>query len=344
MRKRFAPIGVAALAALFFGCATAVPMRVTKPAEVNMAGARNIAVFDFTYPVQGITLKSEKEIFNLLLTEALDLKIEEDTIEKRIAAYASNNLVQSLVETDYFQVLSPKDVTQAMIGADNPNLGLTDVGLALGADAIIVGSVDVMTPEEKTYQKDVYVKDPKTKKLVKTKADYISRSIYIEITYRVLDAADGSMYASRTLENNQSREVKLDDKDKLPKYEDLYLKAIDAVVPSIAKQLAPYTVTEYRYLKEDKTKDPKMKQADEFVKGGIYQKALNLFMEVWESNQNPAAGFNAAIMLEAVGDIDGAIELMDNVMDISPDKDIMREYNRLLASKEQMETVAEQME
>ena len=95
---------------------------------------------------------------------------------------------------------------------------------------------------------------------------------------------------------------------------------------------------------KDKTKDQRMKEADNMVKGGIYEKALDLFLEIWYDNQNPAAGVNAAIMHEVLGDVDAALELVEEVLDVSADKKVIYEYKRLQKVKEDLEELEKQME
>ena len=342
MRKKGIAVLIAALMIVIMACGTSVAIRVTKPAEVNMSGARKIAVFDFTYP-QEYPSFTEDDILDYIIAEALNLDMDVDTMEREVAEYTARSLVTALVKTDYFEVLSPTDVTQAMIGANNPNLGLTDVGLLLGADAILVGSIDYMRKDERYFMNTVWVYDPATETTVETELPWVEREIEISVTYRVLDASTGKLYATKSINEARIDDAKEEDNDTLRSYESMFKSVIDNLVPRVAKQLAPYTVTEYRWLEKDKTKDPRMEQADEFVKGGIYQKALEIFLSIWNANSNMAAGYNAAIMYEATGNIDAAIELMDQVMNMYPERKIMREYNRLLADKEEMERVAEQM-
>lgn len=343
MIKKIKVIAIITVFVLSLGCATSVAVRITKPAEVNMSGARNIALFDFSYPRKGFQLNNQNDIIEFLFAQAFDQEVPEDSLEKQMADYTSSKLVSALVNTDYFTVLSPKDVTQAMIGADNPDLGVTDIGLLLGAEAVIVGSIDRMDSQETEYINTVMVYNKITKKYVEVEKDWIERNVVISVTYRVIDVNDGRMYASKTLEQRRSDDTELENELQLQSYELMYKSGVDSIIKLIARQIAPYEVTERRYLKKDKMKDDRMKQADEFVKGGIYEKAFNIFMTIWEDSSNPAAGYNAAIMMEVMGDIDGAIAMMETVMDSYPEQDIMSEYNRLLDTKEEMAVVADQM-
>ena len=94
---------------------------------------------------------------------------------------------------------------------------------------------------------------------------------------------------------------------------------------------------------KDKTDDPRMEQADELVKGRIYDAALDLFLEVWDDTGNPAAGFNAAILYEITGDLDTAIAQMKEVARRTGEKKAMREYNRLLETQREQQRLQEQL-
>ncbi|MBN1649016.1 MAG: hypothetical protein JW874_13355 [Spirochaetales bacterium] len=327
------------------GCRTAISVTVTKPAEVNMSGARNIAVFDFTYPRQyRITGMTSDDLFNRIIAAAIARdRLRTDTLERRIADYMTNQLVSGLVGTEYFSVFTPNDVSAAMIGADNPNLGMTDVGLLLGADAIIVGSVDSMDWSDEEYKKERKVYNSKTKKYHVVVERRIKRTVEISVTYRVVNAETGSVIASESDTQTRNDDKELKDRDRLADVDTLFKQAVDNMIPAITKKLAPYKVRETRFLKKDKMKDDRMEQADQFVKGAMYEKALNIFMQVWDDSQNIAAGYNAAIMKDVMGDLEGALEMMNIVLDKYADKEVMAQINRLKAAIEQRTQVEEQM-
>ena len=86
-----------------------------------------------------------------------------------------------------------------------------------------------------------------------------------------------------------------------------------------------------------------MKRADEFVKNRIYDNALRIYLEVWKSSKNPAAGVNAGIMYEVLGDLDSALAMVREVVDATANKTAMGEYNRLLKEKESQEELLRQL-
>jgi tetratricopeptide (TPR) repeat protein len=119
---------------------------------------------------------------------------------------------------------------------------------------------------------------------------------------------------------------------------------IDRMLPIIAKQIAPYKEVVYRALMKDKTKDPDMEKANEFVKNNDYDSALDTYLGVWKRSKNPAAGVNAGIMYEALGDLDSALATVKAVVDETANKTAMGEYNRLLREKKAQEELMKQLQ
>ena len=62
-----------------------------------------------------------------------------------------------------------------------------------------------------------------------------------------------------------------------------------------------------------------MKYADEVVKAGSVEYGKDLFMDLYVKRGYMEAGYNAALLLEALGDLEGARDLMQEVFDIFKD-------------------------
>ncbi len=344
-RKRFH--GLLLAMALLVGCGTSVPLVVKKPAEVNMVAARRIAVMDFGYRVQGIVYLSFADVFRAALLRAYNLPLSaRQTIEERIAQYATDKLIISLLDTDYFEIVSPRHVSAALPRVIDSRLSPVQVGNLVGAQAIIVGDIDAMGTRDETIRETYTVKDKKTGKPITRVRRYLERTASLQLSYRVVNVETGAILATKHLSGTKKDRKRIGN-DSLKSPLSLYQEIIDSILPQVAKQLAPYEVLEYRFLLEDESEDLRMEKADGFVREGIYSKALELFLEVWNETGNPAAGFNAAIMYEALGDIDMGIATMEDTMDAiggprSVQRRVMGEYNRLLRTRDEMKQVSEQ--
>ena len=86
------------------------------------------------------------------------------------------------------------------------------------------------------------------------------------------------------------------------------------------KELRPYTETYYITLLSDKTKDESMKLANQYAKNKKYDLAYQTFMECYEANGYYEAGYNAACLLEVLGDLYNAETLMKDVYQKTSEK------------------------
>jgi curli biogenesis system outer membrane secretion channel CsgG len=344
--KGMAKIIIAAgLLLSFIGCATSIRMEVTRPAEVNMAGAKRVAVLDFGYPPDGDRILSFNEIWALALAKALGIEqTKERPLKERMAAYVTESMIAALINTNYFEVINPGDVSAAMKNSGSRQADPIMVGQMVGAQAIIVGDITKFVNKQTEHWEEETVKDKDTGLEYTIQARWLKREITITLTYRTVNTATGAIMATKTLEDSEIDDLKYDNRSQLGSDEEVCKQIINGMVPIIAKQIAPYKEVIYRSLMKDKTKDPDMKAADELVKGSMFDNAREIFLKVWKDTQNPAAGVNAGITYEAVGDLDSALRIVKEVVDNTANSTAMREYKRLLNEKKSLERLKEQLQ
>ena len=78
----------------------------------------------------------------------------------------------------------------------------------------------------------------------------------------------------------------------------------------ILREIQPYVVTKRIELLEYSSKHPGMKYADELAKDGYVEESYEKFFEIYEDQGIFEAGYNAAMLLEALGELDDAETLM----------------------------------
>jgi hypothetical protein len=327
---------------LFLGCATAVPVTVTKPAEVNMSSMRRIAVLDFNVTHDRYELSVEK-IFEAAMEELFDLSVGGRAIEREIEEYTTERFIIGLVQTNYFQVVGAPEIKRAIDPTSISMGSVQAIGEKLDAQGILTGEIYRISAEDEKFTRTENVTDPETDAVYETEIRWIRRTAVLGLTYHVFNTESGALFASRSFEASIQDEQETENKELLREPVDMYREIVDSFIPKMMKQLAPYTVRESRRLMKDKRDDPIMESARQHAKNGMYDRALELYIEVWNDSRNPAAGFNGAIMYEVTGDIDAAVSLMKEVVDRYPEKKIFREYNRLLGVREEQERLAEQL-
>jgi hypothetical protein len=272
-------------------CATSIPVLVRKPAEIDLTGIRRIAVLPFGYGGQD-EARSPLEAALFRFSGRYHYRSD---LERRVATEIANGMNDILLGSRSFSVISGTElVSRSRSGAMSSDL----------VDAYVTGDVGLLSVTDKDGYKDSVDKDG-----VVVSKYYVDRGVELEFTYRVIRASDGAILGQMRKSGRASDSGSAEVKSEFA----LAKKIIDEVLPSVAKEIAPYSVTEYRTLEADKTKDQRMKDADDLVKKGRYEAALAVYEEVFAENGNFAAGYDAAIVTEILGDPDGAILLMDGL-------------------------------
>ena len=324
----------------FIGCATRVPVTVTKPAEVNMASMRKIAVLDFSVTQQKYDLTGE-DLIELALDKLFDFPIGERATYREVEEYATERFILGLVSTNYFHVVSGTAVRASIDPTGTSSASVQEIGKEIDAQGIVTGEIYRMTVDDDEFTRIEEYTDPETATVYEEEIPRIRRTITLGLAYHVFNTESGVLYASRSFEASLQDEA--EEEDDLRESEEMYKEIIDSFIPKMMRQLAPYTVRESRKLMKDKSKDPLMESAKQYAGNGVYDRALELYLKIWDSSGNPAAGYNGAIMYEVTGDIDAAVSLMKEVVDRYPDRKIMREYNRLIGVREEQKRLAEQL-
>lgn len=327
---------------LFLGCATSVPVTVSKPAEVNMSSMRKIAVLDFTVTQERYELSVENLIEDAL-EELLDMSVGERAVEREMEEYTTERFILGLVQTNYFHVVGASEVRRSIDPTSTSSGSVQEIGKKVAAQGIVTGEIYRMTAEDEEFTRTEWVTDRETETMYHIDTHWIRRRAVLGLTYHVFNTESGALFASRSFEASLQDEQETDNEEFLREPVEMYREIVDSIIPQMTRQLAPYTVRESRKLMKDKSKDPFMESARQYAKNGVYDRALQLYLEAWDSSRNPAAGFNGAIMYEVTGDIDAAVSLMKMVVDRYPEKRIIREYNRLLEVREEQERLAEQL-
>ncbi|MBN2440128.1 MAG: hypothetical protein JXJ04_02240 [Spirochaetales bacterium] len=342
---RFLKAGCAFLIMLSIlsGCATSIYVKVVKPAEVNMSGARKLAIFAVNIPSEG-AMDSMTDVWKDTVLRIKKGKFRDsNSLRQDLAEYTTDNLISNLLNTKYFEIISPTDVERSIEYYDSNTIDPIMLGQLLGAEAIILSEItDMDLDKERFVVIETYV-DEETEEEYEVEVPWIRKTVRLRFTYWVISTVTDRLIATKSFSQSKQHQVKEENSGSLRPTDLMYKDIINGNLAAMAKQLAPYEIWEARVMMNDKTKDPRMKEADNLVKGNIYEKALDLYLEIWYDTQNPAAGVNAAIMHEVLGDVDSALALIEEVINVSAEPKVMNEYKRLKRVKEDLIRLEEQM-
>jgi hypothetical protein len=324
--------------AVFNGCAPSIRLEVTKPAEVNMKGAKILAVMDYGFPIPNKSMNAT-DLLAAAFSKLIGLEVQEkETPESKVAKCATGKTSAVLAGTHYFTVLTPSDLSKALAGESDKTMSAVDIGKKAGAQSIVLGDIERLTLEDVDFTESYKQKDGST-----TTEYKVRRKVNVQLSYRVIATETGGILATKTLNGFVQQVENARERSSLGSKEVLGCQAIENVIPEIAKQLAPYKVIVKRTLLKDKSKNPEFDRALSFMKGNMYGNAYDIFAQIYKTSGNVAAGFNAAIMKEAMGDVEAAYNEMNDIATKTADPKAIGEVQRLKISWEEQKKALSQM-
>ena len=271
---------------VYTGCTTTVPVTVTRPAELDIAGARTVAVLPFQtgQPLSGTdtNISSVNIIINMMSRFHTD-----NRNESVIADYLTAGLTRSVSNSSYLQLIDSTAVMNAMTaGRDSP------------ADIYITGyttayweSVDMTVVDEE-------------KKL----AEYVL-NISATVAYQIVDARSYQVLAYRTKDIEEAS-MACDSRNALPDVRTLLQDDLDSLIQQICHEIQPYTITRKLSLIKSNSKHPDIKTADTYAKDGLIRQSEELFYSVYLETGDFAAGYNAALLMQAEGRLKDSRQLL----------------------------------
>jgi len=359
---------------LFMACSTTIPIKVRKPAELNIGAVRTLAVLDFDFEghwnLAGTEANSPgRNFFKNLFRKAVN-KAKKD-IQKDAAHTAypgsrvSDQLVARLVQNGYYTVIERSQLEKVLNEQSLALSGLVDesraaeVGHMIGAQAMIAASGGYSVKdvgEWQTYTKTVKDKKGKKKKVKKKRYEY-SRRVSLQLTFRIIDVESGRLIVSKTnraanfnkggwIESKyQSRgATKKAAADGLPDWMPIVDELVGQVLDKTVKQIAPHTVTEKRIVEKGDSK--RMESALEYCKRDMWDDAYKIWADVLKSHPSKkdriAAVYNIGLYYEVFGRLDQADQYYKKSFELSGDSKYLDARARVARRKKEIERLQRQ--
>ncbi|MPM05602.1 hypothetical protein SDC9_51892 [bioreactor metagenome] len=353
---------VASMVIFFTSCATSITVRHLVPGEVDLSASRNIAVastnaYKFPYGrplspwIQGL---SETDF---TLSSGYDTNLASS-----VASTASRMILDSVQGTGYFTVLTP-EVTDAYMTLSKVGENTSAMLKSKGMQALLSSSISYMDVEEQVVGRDVKTfvtedVDPnpndaivniKSYEKVTSREYFLVQKATLTLTYTIFDLGSGSILFSRSFTGKEEQETKIgirtydagapggyrDERryssGYAPSFKPLFEKIIRSFSSTISKQLAPSWQTKRLTLMSNKPKLEAAKGAYTLAERGSYEAAYRQFLSLYEGNGHIASGYNAALLLEAMGRFTEAVDLMNDVYNRSGSR---QAYTALLSMQE----------
>lgn len=380
MKKR-AVLGIVGILAIVVlaSCTTSIKVRHLVPSDVDVSNHRNIAIAStemYVTPRGGMLppwIKGSSETF-FTLSSGYNSNLNE-----KVAEASTAYLVDAMVNTDYFTVL-PHKATDAYLtlgmGGENAYALLREQGV----DALLRSSITYMNSEEQIIGRDIkeWVTEdpaPKTPKpgdppYVPKKISYekvVGRSYYLEqvatltFTYTLIDIQTNRILATQSFTSQRTKETALgkstfkscdecQDKDEriyssgfAPSFFPLYDEIVRELPAKIAKQLAPSWSESRVSLMANKPKAD-VAHAYKLAEKGDLQQAYGVFYQAWKELSHVPSGYNAALLLEGMGQYSEALALMNRVYNASGNAKSHDQLLRLKKVASQQEQAMKQID
>lgn len=285
-------------------CATTVRFNVTRPGELDLNGAKTISVLPFKpyayYELGNDASGAEKFVYSFF--QLFDKSGPE---EKRSLEYLQDRIQSGLANSPYISLVNSDSVLTAI-----------KKGYIIPADVYLTGEVTYFDiSDDKTTEKVLVKKgDPKLK--TKDQYDYVdkyTRRVRMDIKYQVVDSANDSVlsYNSVSIDNKSS---KYNSKRDLPSGYSVIESNLSSTASRILKELQPYVITrDVTLLKIKDKKNEAFKEADKLAKNGQVVQSYEMFASIYQSTALFEAGYNAAMLQLALGNLSVAQKLMNDL-------------------------------
>lgn len=302
------------------GCSTTISTRVKRPAQLDLEGARSIAVVPFQEAKRDGALVS---IISIILTGRNPDNEKSET--KRIADYITDQLNSAIAEEAYFDLISSHVVEKKL--RDNEKAP---------CDIYITGHIQGF---ECKIDRESHVE--KTKKGERRYYTY-SKHVDFTLVYEIIDSETGRVIQHHT-DNISQTSSESEYEYALPSVYDMTTGQVSGSIRGFIKKIQPYYENISYTLLKDKEKNPDMKTALKFAKNGSLDSAQRIFLDLYKTENIWEAGYNAALIYQAKEEYSKAEQLMEEVADKSRNEKAFSALSSIRADIKSQEKLKEQL-
>ena len=295
MKKTFGLITLAILTLLAFSCSTTVSTDVTRPAELDLEGVNTVSLLPFkTSSEMDLNSNGTKPVYSFY-----------DYFDKYQTQYSKMN-----DEFDIVNAIDSKLYTKMSMESDLTLVDPAAVERAfrskstLPVDIYVTGGI---TSFSSIIESEVV---ERTTKQGKVPAEKYWRELNLSLLYQVVDTNTNTVLSHNEFDYSakSSKEYALDD---VATTYSLAESKVNAFVAEIMKEFLPYE--EEKSLTLLSHKDSAMKEAEKLAKKGQLGMAKNKYLSLYNSKDYFEAGYNAALLLQAMEEYEDAKEVMTKV-------------------------------
>ncbi len=332
------------------GCATSVSVRHLVPGQVDLTDARNLALsstaaykFSFGRPLSPWVSGLQGTDFTL--SSGYDYGLSDD-----VASLATRKIASAVSNTQYFNTLDP-EVTDAYLKLSKAGDDGKAMMFSKGYDALLSSEITYMDVEERIEGEDIkeFVANSSggSTELVARRDYYLIQEATLSLSYKITSLSGNQLLASHSYTDKKVSRLRVGSRyyasdgsfqDErtysrgfAPSFLPLFSDILDNMTEKMSTELAPSWETVRLHLMANKPKNSQAELALEYAKDRQYQVAYNQYLSIWNQSGHVSSGYNAALMLAGLGDLEGSVNLMNEVYNQSNNK---KAYSTLLVLQE----------
>ena len=289
MKKSLSMIASALMAFSLMSCATTLSVTRTNPSELDLTGSKTIAILPMDY-------------YNTNPNFINDQKFLAEKFLNRLKSYAYQDTKFTLVDETTIR----ESIKQ---------------GFAVPADILVKPIFTRFDVTDSGITLETKASDGST---IVTK-DAWKRIIAGDMDITVTRASDRTVLGTKHFDWFKGNNDDLP-KASLPSPQSSLLESMDTYAYITAEMIFDTQVMHAIQLKESKDKNLKadMKKANDLAKSKQFEASQKAYADIYASTKDFAAGYNSAIMLQAMEKHDEALQVLNALYETNPDKSVTK--------------------
>ncbi len=303
------PVGLAGffcLSAFFLAsCSTTVRQEVERPANLEVENYNTVSALPFrTSSEMGMASYDSTPVYSFdEYTRRQGEIYSSQNEEKELLARFDERLGRRLLLADSLTYVDPEDVEYA----------LKQRAAKIPADLYITGGLVEFSSTIEKESEDTGETDKEGKPILETN---YWREVSATILYQVVETSTNRVISKETY-TCEGQSSKTTNWKKVESSYSILSSKLDSFISRIMQDFTPYT--ESKSLTLLKAKGADMKEAAKLADKHQLVAARNRFLSIYRSQQLFEAGYNAALLYEAMEMYDEALSLMQDVWQSSGD-------------------------
>ena len=323
------------LSLLFISCATTVNVNLTRPAKLDLNGAKTIAVL----PVKPYAYYREYDVnfgVHILINTFYQLFEITDPDEDAVIRKLRSSIENGLAKSPYIKLIDSAEVERALKRKYlNP------------ADVYLTGEIAYFDVKDIPYEEKKLI-TPATEdtKAVYQIITWWQRYVKLVFRYQIIDSSNDCVISYQEIKCDNCS-VSYENRYRLPSAYRIIEDRVDYAAKSILKELQPDTVAKSSMRLESETKEKllkeRMKAADTLAENYNLADSQKAFTQLYEETGLIEAGYNAAILEAAMGNLSVAEALMQKLYERYPDPRVAKGLSDIRYEIEQAERLNKQI-